>query len=56
MPQSAAGRQRHAGERDHDRVVAGQDDVDADDLQHRDPERRVREVVKQETHGVPSCS
>ena len=32
------GRQRARRERDHHRVVAGQDDVDADDLQQRDPE------------------
>ncbi len=35
------GRQRARGQRDHDRVVAGQHDVDADDLEEGDPEGRI---------------
>ena len=55
-PQPLPRRQRHAGHRDDDGVVAGQDDVDADDLQHRDPERRVQHVLQQEIHGQPLVS
>ncbi|MDT4879617.1 hypothetical protein FQZ97_1153100 [compost metagenome] len=34
------GRQLAAGQRDHDGVVAAEQDVDDDDLAQRDPERR----------------
>ena len=40
-----ARRQRAAGERDHDGVVAGQDDVHADDLHQRGPELRHEQEI-----------
>ena len=43
-------RQRAAGQRDDDGVVAGQDDVDQDDLRKRNPEL----WTGQEGHGVSS--
>ena len=43
-PEALFRRQHAAGERDHHRVVAGQDDIDADDLSRRDPEGRREQV------------
>ena len=52
-PQPLPRRQRHAGHGDDDGVVAGQDDVDADDLERSDPERDSHQVVEQKFHRCP---
>src|SRR4029079_4708930 len=52
-PEPLPRRQRHASHRDDDGVVAGEDDVNADDRKRRDPERRVRHVLPQKIHRLP---
>ncbi len=44
-PQALPRRQSTAGERDHQRVVAGEQDVDPDDLADGDPKDRRRHLV-----------
>ena len=54
-PEPLPRRQRHASHRDDDGVVARENDVDADDLKRRDPERRVHHVLPQKIHrATPS--
>ena len=50
-PEPLAWRQIAAGERDHHRVVAGQQNVDAHDLQRGQPERRPRHFGCNHLHG-----
>ena len=49
-PQTLLRRQRHAGHGDHDGIIAGQDDIDADDLNRGDPERRLNDVLPEKFH------